>query len=657
MKFGGELVSKIHEPWHASYLQYNELKVELKRRQLENGWRENDEREFVEFLQRELIKVFTFVQQRLDQANQQIEQLEVSLKSLITSQGEETKAYDTIADTLAEVLFGVNDLAKFHQLNLTGFEKIIKKHDRWTRLDLRSQFYGHMLETWPLDQQRFDVFLVRISNLHDLCHLRGKPRACQAYSQGGDQTAFERATAKYWIHPDHITEVKSILMMHLPVHIFNQKKAYEDGDAAVSSVYFDNPSFDLYSERLERSEGAEAIRFRWYGNNQDPDNKNVYVERKTHHAPWLDGHSVKDRFRLNEDRIDPYLSGDYTAEQYAQSLRDKGKMDTGKIDENLFVAKGVQGSIKKRRLQPVCRVFYNRTAFQLPGDQRVRVSLDCNLTFLREDNFDGVQRQKPGSDQWRREDVGIDYPFRRVKENDIIRFPYAVLETKIQSHLGQESPYWLTKLVNSHLVHEVPRFSKYLHGASQLFKNKVPVDPWWLSELNVDIRKTPVTNVGLSRSLSFKPLFNGRHRHSIVNTDWDRQTVHTTEKQTPHVAIQLSGDTLSTINHPSSDMKHNKKDVFSRLWHGSLINFDKKQLIPRMKSNSSTMDLPVNIKRRAPLKKIDPKAFFANERTFISWLQFCALLLTVALNLFNYGDATSRIIGATFIIIASLMSM
>ncbi|OAD05346.1 hypothetical protein MUCCIDRAFT_125082, partial [Mucor lusitanicus CBS 277.49] len=55
--------------------------------------------------------------------------------------------------------------------------------------------------------------------------------------------------------------------------------------------------------------------------------------------------------------------------------------------------------------------------------------------------------------------------------------------------------------------------------------------------------------------------------------------------------------------------------------------------------------------------KTEPKTFFANERTFISWLQFCALLLTVALNLLNTGDHISRVIGAVFIIIASLLSL
>ena len=48
------------------------------------------------------------------------------------------------------------------------------------------------------------------------------------------------------------------------------------------------------------------------------------------------------------------------------------------------------------------RSFYNRTAFQLPGDARVRISLDTELTMVREDNFDGVDRTHKN---WRRTDT------------------------------------------------------------------------------------------------------------------------------------------------------------------------------------------------------------------------------------------------------------
>ncbi|KAJ2362288.1 GTPase regulator Nrf1, partial [Coemansia sp. RSA 2611] len=47
-----------------------------------------------------------------------------------------------------------------------------------------------------------------------------------------------------------------------------------------------------------------------------------------------------------------------------------------------------------------------------------------------------------------------------------------------------------------------------------------------------------------------------------------------------------------------------------------------------------------------------PKVFFANERTFLSWLNFAIVLGSLALGLLNFGDRTGKIAGAAFTLIA-----
>lgn len=69
----------------------------------------------------------------------------------------------------------------------------------------------------------------------------------------------------------------------------------------------------------------------------------------------------------------------------------------------------------------VMRTFYNRTAFQLPGDARVRISLDTELSMVREDNWD--ERIRSG-DNWRRTDIGIDWPFSQLPNDDKELFKY-----------------------------------------------------------------------------------------------------------------------------------------------------------------------------------------------------------------------------------------
>lgn len=108
------------------------------------------------------------------------------------------------------------------------------------------------------------------------------------------------------------------------------------------------------------------------------------------------------------------------------------------------------------------RTFYNRTAFQLPGDARVRISLDTELTLIREDNWDGEIRS---GDNWRRRDVGIDFPFPGAPDKDKEMFRYGVLEVKLQTQMGQEPPQWVRDLVSSHLVESVPKF-RYVNDHS-----------------------------------------------------------------------------------------------------------------------------------------------------------------------------------------------
>jgi SPX domain protein involved in polyphosphate accumulation len=115
------------------------------------------------------------------------------------------------------------------------------------------------------------------------------------------------------------------------------------------------------------------------------------------------------------------------------------------------------------------RTFYNRTAFQLPGDARVRISFDTELTLVREDSFPPPPNSnKPrvirAGDNWRRTDIGIDHPFDQLAEGEKELFPYGVLEVKLQTQMGQEPPEWVRELVSSHLVEAVPKFSKFIHG-------------------------------------------------------------------------------------------------------------------------------------------------------------------------------------------------
>ena len=244
---------------------------------------------------------------------------------------------------------------------------------------------------------------------------------------------------------------------------------------------------------MKKTEGAEAIRLRWYGG---IDADTIYVERKTHREDWTGEKSVKARFAIKERDVNSYLNGDLTVESIFEKMRKDRKKSKEEIAELEQLAREVQYRNITRNLVPVVRSFYNRTAFQLPGDARVRISLDTELSMIREDNLDG--RTRSGTN-WRRTDIGIDFPFDQLPQEDIERFPYAILEVKLQTQAGQEPPEWIRELTASHLVEAVPLFSKFIHGTAKLQFDRIKLLPFWMPQMDVDIRKPVSHRFGIER--------------------------------------------------------------------------------------------------------------------------------------------------------------
>ncbi|KAG2355899.1 VTC domain-containing protein [Suillus spraguei] len=186
------------------------------------------------------------------------------------------------------------------------------------------------------------------------------------------------------VHLDNLVPLKLAILRYLPVLVFNAEKKFEPKDA--STHYFDNEDLELYLGRLEKTKGVEAICLRWYG---DMNMKTIFTERKTHREDWTVEKFVKTRFPIKEHLVSPFLRGEYTMDAELQPLVDKGKKTQAEVDSTIQPPSEIRYRILTKQLHPVMRTFYNRTAFQLPGDPRVRILLDTELTMVREDNWGG----------------------------------------------------------------------------------------------------------------------------------------------------------------------------------------------------------------------------------------------------------------------------
>ena len=113
-------------------------------------WNEDDEKAFVAQLEAELDKVWTFQRVKSGEIVRRIKASEKEVNEVIarlerrgprrssapngTAAAEEDDIpteddFMLLEEDLSDIIADVHDLAKFTQLNYTGFQKIIKKHD------------------------------------------------------------------------------------------------------------------------------------------------------------------------------------------------------------------------------------------------------------------------------------------------------------------------------------------------------------------------------------------------------------------------------------------------------------------------------------------------------------------------------------------------
>ncbi|AOW29095.1 hypothetical protein MEM_03570 [Candida albicans L26] len=659
MKFGEHLRKALIKNYSFYYIAYDDLKHQLKKGLYDNDgiWNNDLEESFLNALETELDKVYSFTKVKNTEVNRRIKESESYVYEVvdalhryenhdpsITNPPSEEDFQD-LEEELSDIIADVHDLAKFTRLNYTGFQKIIKKHDKTTKFTLKPVFQAR-LNAKAFYKDNYDNLIVKLSKLYDLVRTRGNPVKGDSAAGGGQQN-FVRQTTKYWVHPDNITELKLIILKHLPVLVFNADKEFEPEDSAITSIYFDNKDMDLYYGRLRKDEGAEALRLRWYGGMKS---EQIFVERKTHREDWTGEKSVKARFALKEKKVNQFLSGELTASQVFEKMRKEGKKSPQEIDNLERLAKECQYRILKEKYRPVMRSFYNRTAFQLPGDARVRISLDTELTMVREDNFDGYDRTHGN---WRRMDIGVDYPFPQLPEKDVCRFPYAVLEVKLQTQMGQEPPAWVRDLVTSHLVEAVPKFSKFIHGGATLLTDYVNLLPFWYTQMDVDIRKPKIQQeYGIRRNA---PL---RIESSTSANELDEEELSGYSGS----GVQFSND----INPLEEDLEETSPLLFQNSHRSRQGNSFFNQLMSYFKDDreftvkeGTNFDLNGTFKDKLPKGKsicvpirIEPKVYLANERTFLSWLSVGMLIGGVATALLNYGSNSTLTASIGFFIAA-----
>jgi SPX domain protein involved in polyphosphate accumulation/uncharacterized membrane protein YidH (DUF202 family) len=709
MRFGRTLEKSIYQPWRDNYINYAKLKKLLREddgsspdTQSSDRWTEEDEGAFVdELVNVQLEQVHAFHKQTYEKLTEQTAKCEARLDSIAAAGNDNAEGKDSegsngkkpvpseekkktileeVSSQLDQITKETNELETYARINYAGFLKAAKKHDRKRGHAYRVRpFLQVRLAALPFNKEDYNPLLYRLSSMYSFVRqqLEGaEPRRGLSTSSNNGPDKEKYVSYKFWVHPENLLEVKTVILRRLPVLVYNPQtsKGVEgiQPDPSITSIYFDNPAFNLYSKKVDHGE-ATSLRMRWYG--QLKDKPEIFFEKKTVSE---DDVSHDDRFKTKEKYVQRFIEGQYKMEKQIEKLSNTAGADSVEAKHFKESVDQIQEFIKSNDLQPVLRANYTRTAFQVPGDDRIRISLDTDLAFIREDAIDS-DRPCRDPESWHRTDIDnneLSYPFTSVRKGEVSRFPFALLEIKMRSS-DRKRVEWVQDLMHSHLVKDASRFSKFVHGVAVLFDDYVNTFPFWLSEMETDIRRDPqeafeeeqakkrkerddefavgsllksgpsqsfgggnaiISPVGSPSASTIKARSPVEHRKSILASYTSQSSAHM-PTQNNDTAEEADDDETGVRNYgttqPSATSRiTNLLPSFSTSKYAAARR--KAQLPPGVEEPQFW------IKDAGPVK-VEAKVWLANQRTFIKWQHVSVLLGSLGLGLYNAAGADNNI--------------
>ncbi|KAF6014022.1 hypothetical protein HII13_000874 [Brettanomyces bruxellensis] len=733
-------------------------------------WTERDEKTFAAELDRELEKVYTFQVSKYKELETEISKLELLTEHYLESLSRgKPDSFDSqsFQTKLEELLSETNELDHFARLNFTGFNKIVKKHDNLRSGYSVKALLNVRMRSLPLNNISEDTspYLYRISVLYAFLRNQNPgdkklssslSSSIRKLSTSGKLSSTPSATAegeehfkalKFWVHSDNLMEVKTAILRHLPMMVYGDRSGSEDDDEYVSdpiitALYFDDRNFDLYNQKLlkQKSE-APSLRIRWTGKLRD--RNEVTIEKKTFNYETGDEQNVrlnlkpkyvndfifasKNKSEIGGNTIDDNNSdtasgkvadlyedlgyksnrrAPLTLQRYIRRLEKRG-LRKAAIDKYARSFNDLQEFISKNDLQPCMRSMYTRTAFQMPGDDRLKITIDSDILFIREDAFDS-ERPVRNPDEWHRADIdsNVQNPFTMLRKGEYYKFPYSAMEIKIASSIinnpNSKTMHWVKDLANGHLAKEVPNFSKFIQGISSLFleDDNLEILPFWLPELDSDIRRDPEQAYNDSKSKQIKqqqqsdvlkqlrrnsvdaraPIAKNKtsHMDQILEEGEDLDVDDSSDEDSsipsgttssggnnqerrleavlnvkqhadegihaplPRMTNEYDGEQKHPMKLASSkdfQQRKNFKETFMPV-------FTKSSKLDEYESEDEEINLPSGvvkpkrlIRQSGPIK-VEAKVWLANERTFVRWLHVTSLLTVLTFTIFSSIQST-----------------
>lgn len=324
-------------------------------------------------------------------------------------------------------------------------------------------------------------------------------------------------------------------------------------------------------------------------------------------------------------------------------MLNKGKSQK-EADEWETLIRETTQAIASKQLVPTVRTQCMRTAFQIPFDATVRVSLDTNLCMISERGYDLKDMSV-----WHRDKSWV------LEKNEIHRFPHAVLEIKLEVKGNDMSPpKWVTDLQNSGLLYECHKYSKFVHGCAILLPEDVQYVPYWIDDVSLrqaiidsdgqGILASETSGVGSGANemythlLPFGTTVDNRMETAIGRTSADIATAKgMVAEKTPLLAKKQNNGLDFYSGDDDIAMNDEEEDEGICGW-----------VFPFCSRNNVGAGAYDDFLAPTSVQKIEPKVFFANERTYLHWLHHGVILSSIASSILAFSEHSGETWGQLY---------
>lgn len=242
----------------------------------------------------------------------------------------------------------------------------------------------------------------------------------------------ERYELKYLIPWEYVEPITDFLSLYCSLDHYSNIAPENNYFYKITSLYFDTPNFEFLRQRIEGKAIRFNMRVRAYG---DGEKAPYYLEIKNRLG--ISGVVKKYRATANEDQWPAIL----TDPGFRPSELDMG---SERANKELFLRLAISYAI-----EPKILTKYERRAFFSTVDDYVRVTMDANMQYREEHEYNVCSTHDM-----------TNYDNETIYSNETDSEGSVILELKC--NVG-EVPYWILDLIKRFDLNQVG-FSKYINS-------------------------------------------------------------------------------------------------------------------------------------------------------------------------------------------------